>query len=587
MEKLIEEKLGQFKKRGSEILVKTCPFCGSSKYKFSINPNKGVFKCWSGSCQESGHVNRLFPGKVITLEPKKTVESNISDLKHMRVIDKLEVKVLPKESIGLTYELEKRGISRMTAMKMKILVNKKNNALFIPLQEKEGELVGVKYRTADKKIWAEANSKLVLFNYLQVKNCDDIIITEGEIDCLTLSEIGIENVCSVPSGTNNFDWIEYHWEFLKSRNSITLAFDNDEAGHKAFFEASKRLGYSKIKTIDLKQHNDINDFFLEEGSIDTFEMIQNSKMMEIPNVVEGSEIIADDGEVEAISFGCGVLDKMMSGMKYNEVTVWSGTPGSGKSTLVNNFTANLLEQDEKVFVYSGEFSCTKYKRWLLNIICKKEKLIVKTNKFNNEELAFCPKGEELKINNMLKDRLYIYDSNSTAQETELLDVMLEVRNRYNVRVFVLDNLMTVNLNGAEENKWDNQKYFIQKLHEFAVQNNVAVHLVAHPKKLEKHKLDDYSMYDISGSSDIPNLVDNIVFLKRLDEKEMNEVYNRTGMQPTVGAILAKDRENGRIGKKGMWKYNQLSRRFIDMRNENKTYNYENSVNKNMVAKFPF
>ena len=59
--KKIEEKYGEIRISGSEVKVKTCPYCGSTKYKFSINVNKGVYKCWRGSCGEKGSLKKLFP----------------------------------------------------------------------------------------------------------------------------------------------------------------------------------------------------------------------------------------------------------------------------------------------------------------------------------------------------------------------------------------------------------------------------------------------------------------------------------------------------------------------------------------------
>ena len=60
MSKFVKEKLGEHKIQGKEILVKTCPYCGKSKHKFSINYERGLFQCFSGSCREVGSIGKLY-----------------------------------------------------------------------------------------------------------------------------------------------------------------------------------------------------------------------------------------------------------------------------------------------------------------------------------------------------------------------------------------------------------------------------------------------------------------------------------------------------------------------------------------------
>lgn len=48
---LLTNLLGPYKKQGNEYLF-SCPFCGQTKKKLSININKNVWKCWS--CEKAG-----------------------------------------------------------------------------------------------------------------------------------------------------------------------------------------------------------------------------------------------------------------------------------------------------------------------------------------------------------------------------------------------------------------------------------------------------------------------------------------------------------------------------------------------------
>ena len=56
----VKEHLGEHKVSGKEIIVKKCPYCGKEKHKFSINYERGLFQCFSGSCREVGSIGKLY-----------------------------------------------------------------------------------------------------------------------------------------------------------------------------------------------------------------------------------------------------------------------------------------------------------------------------------------------------------------------------------------------------------------------------------------------------------------------------------------------------------------------------------------------
>ena len=77
-----------------------------------------------------------------------------------------------------------------------------------------------------------------------------LIITEGEIDTLSLYEAGIRNVVSVPSGCSNLDWIDTCWDWLERFQSIILFGDNDEPGRKMVREVVRRLDEARCMVVE-------------------------------------------------------------------------------------------------------------------------------------------------------------------------------------------------------------------------------------------------------------------------------------------------------------------------------------------------
>ena len=54
---ILSDVLGRFKKSNDEHLFR-CPYCEHSKYKFSVNIDKNVYKCWI--CDTRGrHIRRI------------------------------------------------------------------------------------------------------------------------------------------------------------------------------------------------------------------------------------------------------------------------------------------------------------------------------------------------------------------------------------------------------------------------------------------------------------------------------------------------------------------------------------------------
>ena len=55
-----------------------------------------------------------------------------------------------------------------------------------------------------------------------------LVLTEGQIDSLSVAEAGIENAVSVPTGAKGFTWIPYCWDFLSQFKTLVVFGDCEE-----------------------------------------------------------------------------------------------------------------------------------------------------------------------------------------------------------------------------------------------------------------------------------------------------------------------------------------------------------------------
>ena len=88
--------------------------------------------------------------------------------------------------------------------------------------------------------------------------------------------------------------------------------------------------------------------------------------------------------------------------------------------------------------------------------------------------------------------------------------------RYGIELVCIDNLMTAIDVASSDSQYIQQSKFVRSLKQLAVKYNVAVVLVAHPRKTQG-EVSDNDM--VSGSSDITNRVDVVLSYQKNPEEE--------------------------------------------------------------------
>lgn len=341
---IVEKYLGQYKEvSAGNLQVKKCPFCDREKGKFYIKEDTGVYICHSGSCGAKGTLPQL----VKHLEEKLGVKIAEPKASKKKKGDKVNLQ-FKKEDIGTLFNssgtenegaketieyINSRGISTKTARDMDVFYRKSDKSVIFAYKNLDGNLAGVKYRSIREKKFSQATgSQAYLWNLERATN-KKIIIGEGEMEALTLAEIGLmDRALSVPMGVGNLDWIDNCREFLESKEEIILAFDNDDAGEKALRKVSHRLQHLNIRKIDLGAYKDINEFFMFEGKDELIKVLDNSKEIELQGLETFYEVGRHDiNKLDRFPFGIDTLDRVTRGAKEGELIILAGDNGSGKA----------------------------------------------------------------------------------------------------------------------------------------------------------------------------------------------------------------------------------------------------------------
>lgn len=220
--------------------------------------------------------------------------------------------------------------------------------------------------------------------------------------------------------------------------------------------------------------------------------------------------------IESIATGIKDLDnKIFGGTILQQLSIMTGRPASGKSTMLNTIILNSVQQGYPTALFSGELPDWMLKSWITLPAAGRN--YVKPSLKRNDSW-YVPKDVEAKILQWLKGKLYIhnaeYGDNWGQLRKDILDIIAK-----GAKNVILDNLMTIGLDyDAEWGKNKAQIDFIKEIHDMVREKNVHVWLVAHPRKQSAF----LRFEDISGASEIGNLADNVLIVHRVNQDFENQ-----------------------------------------------------------------
>lgn len=560
-----------------------CPFHNEDTPSFVYNPKNYNFKCF-GCGTSVDIVDVLMHTGCTYLEAcKKLFE--YADIQYSFGEKGVKTKAnyrYPHDENGEIKDISnywfKRGITDDTLEYLNVGSDGKGNTVF-RFYDTNDVLTMVKYRPArslskgEIKTWCQKNSDNapLLFNMNRVNVNQPLLIVEGEGDCMSAIEAGYYNTVSVPLGCQNLHWIEENWDWLEQFESIIVAFDNDEPGRKARKDVIYRLGSWRTKYIDYPEYKitdsgtripikDMNDTLQAFGAGYVLSMIINAKDIPVASVSDFTDIDdLDISDMSGVETGLKPLDKELIKVFHGTLTILSGRPGSGKTSLIDQIIASTIDDDNPVFLFSKEMPERMSTNWFNFILAGRRNLIEKTT-LDGEKYQVVSFEAKEKIKNYYKNKLFIYKDTESNAIDDVMKSMEECVRKYGVKLLVLDNLMMLDLNCSETEKNTAQTDLVNNLIKFASKFNVSVVLVAHPRKTQDMR-SDIEMYDIAGSSNIINLAMRSIGLRRVTKKEKEDLNNKFRNYNVVLTIM-KDRLLGKADVQMGLYYDVKSRRFF-------------------------
>lgn len=537
-----------------------CPKCQpphnprDNPLSLTFNDNGFIYKChhcdFQGGFNESN--KRFVKSKQKIIKPKRPD----------RVV---------RNEYLYTY-MKNRGISKTTVDDFKLYVDlsatNHQDWIAFPYFDKDSELVNIKFRDNNKNFRQTANAKRIIYNYDNVYKSDEVIFVEGEIDVLSLYEVGFKHVTSLPDGASKeakFDKNDARFKCLEncplSAKKIIIFTDNDQAGRALHQELLHRYGKDKCWYIQpLDGCKDANEVLVKHGAAKLKELITNA----IPYPVDGLytaydyynqvQDLYEGNYVKPLEIGMGVLDDIYKILPSTFHCI-TGVPNHGKSVFLDQIILNLAKNHNwKFAIFSPEHSTSMHIRRMLQMYKMKSFDDLGLDKMTKEELN---QGLDF-INNHF---FFIETRDAVPNISYILDICANAVNKFGINGIIIDPYNEVSAERKGNAREDEHiRDFISQCKRFLRLYEATMWVVAHPTKLPKNNDGSYmppTAYDISGSSHWSNMADCILTVHRdFDDN-------------TTRIITRKIREQDLYGKIGevRYVYNNKTKNFEEPQND--------------------
>ncbi|QBQ72887.1 DNA primase/helicase [Klebsiella phage Patroon] len=465
------------------------------------------------------------------------------------------------DSNGRYSDLTARGISKETCQKAGYWLAKVDNRMYqvADYRDQNGSIVSQKVRDKDKNFKTTGSHKSdALFLKHLWSGGKKIVVTEGEIDALTVMEL---QDCKYPvvslghGASAAKKTCAANYEYFDQFEQIILMFDMDDAGRKAVEEAAQVLPAGKVRVAVLP-YKDANECHLMGEDKAILEQVWNANPWVPDGVVSAlslkdrvKEAMTSEDAVGLLFDGCQGLNDRTLGARGGEVVMVTSGSGMGKSTFVRQQAlAWGKRMGKRVGLAMLEESVEDTIQDMMGLNNK-----VRLRQSDEVKKAIAEDGrfDEWYDELFGDDTFHLYDSFAEAEADRLLAKLAYMRTGLGCDVIVLDHISIV-VSASEES--DERKMIdrlMTKLKGFAKSTGVVLVVICHLKNPEKGKPHEegraVSITDLRGSGALRQLSDTIIALER----------NQQGDMPNLVLVrLLKCRFTGDTGIAGYMEYNR-------------------------------
>ena len=383
-----------------------------------------------------------------------------------------------------------------------------------------------------------------------------VTITEGEIDCMSVSQAQGNKfpVVSLPSGSQSANkYIAANLKWLSQFVRIVLCFDSDEPGMAAAEKAIKILPAGKAAICRLPR-KDANEMLLAGEGDELRKLLFQATPVRPDGILNASNLweeLTKKGSNSVCPFPYPMLDQFTKGFRKSQMITIAAGSGTGKSTICRELAHHFLKNKLTVGYIALEESVQRTMQGILGVEMNKP-LHLEDNVEETE-------GLKQSFDRLFgTEKLFLYDHFGSMDPDRLIEQITYLATAEGVDVVILDHL-TIVVSGID-NVDERRAIDIActKLRQVVESTGIGLILVSHlrrPPGLSHEQGQTVSTSDLRGSSGILQLSDLCISAERNQQSEsyaeraelqLRVLKNRhTGMTGPIDKLLY-DQSTGRL-----------------------------------------
>lgn len=521
-----------------------CEFCGSSDGATIYTDHKFCFVC-----------------------EKHTWLDNISEQGRGRSMSSAHLDIIPDSEMEIK-ALRARGITSETCQKYGYFVTKDDygHPIQVANYKKDRQTVYQKTRDKNKNFTVRGKKEHIFFGQHLFPSGKKLVITEGEIDCLTVSQVQNNKypVVSIPFGCRSAkETFKAQADWLQGFDEVIVMFDMDEHGQEAVKAVSGILPPHKLKIATLPM-KDPNECLINGKADDIVRAIWNAREYRPDGIINAAdlkdEFFSKEAVIESYNFPWAEgLTKMTQGIRKGEMLLLTAGTGIGKSTMAREIAFKLKMQDGmKVGMVMLEENKNKTLRDLMSIAVEKP-LHLMWNTVDKEELK------------PVYDVLYgdggfcLYDHFGSIESDNLLEKIRFLITGEGCDFVIFDHV-SIAVSGLDESSVNERKaidMLMTQLRALVEETGAGIVVVSHLRKGDTKSTPfeqggNISLDDLRGSGTLKQIPDTILALERNQQSDDEDLKN------TMKLRVLKCRFTGNTGLAGYVRFNKSKNKIEDV-----------------------
>lgn len=531
----------------AEFLYHTsCPSCGSSDANSVYSD--GHTYCFS--CGAHAFTNGEEPSEEQMKETKEKIKQGFIMNASCKALTKRELTQATASKWGYASGRDSKGNACQIANYYDTFDNLVTQKIRYP--DKDFQIIGEKNCPLyGEWLWSKDDGK-------------NIIIVEGEIDALSVSQVYNHRrpVVSIPNGANGAKKsLQRRLEYLSQFETVILAFDNDEVGREAMQKCAPLFKAGSVKICSWSGGKDANEMLVKGDLQGIHNDIKQAKEWRPDGILNGCELDIEELQEPigiGISYPYQELQEMTYGSRGGELIIWTAGSGIGKSTILRELAYHFVttRSDIKVGMIFLEENVKKTAQAFIAL----DNNISLANLRYHPELLTKEQWELSKKKLFDDGKVVFYKHFGSLDSQTLLEKIRFMVVGLGVTHIFFDHISIAISGNESDNERKDIDILMTNLRSLVEETGCHIDAIVHLKRTNKGSFNEgvqVSLSDLRGSGALEQLSDAVIALERNQQAD--------GELKDVSSIrVLKNREIGKVGLAGRIRYDHETGRLVEL-----------------------